>query len=476
MAGNDDITLRPAGLPDLMDRVVATYQRFASQAAEAMKPLTSGGFDAELQGWTGHGHDACVSELQRLTAALAWIPQVAQQMAAVIQTYSPKLRTALGDPTARGSWEYADSNAQACAVAWQELNSAWPKGDPNYPFPTEPPASPPSADAYALGTLSAWYGQIEQCRVYASSWTTGAGSFDISAMQQEAQHAATAESFFINASFSYKASHATAVDARTVAVQQLAAIRDQIAQAAATVQALYVPVDNIPAINSVDSLAPSTADFPLAPPPAPATTTHTVVAGESLWSLSGGDPRRWHQILLLNSAYAKGQMLPVGAQVTLPSALPTSPDGGSGYQVQRNDTPQSIAATAGVTVTALLAFNPKVGGAGTPSWLYQGETVEIPPAGWTPPPPPSSAPAAAQTESDEPAPAPPAPAPVQAPPQAPTAQPSAPSVSVQMGPSLDFGGNNHSLDPNPASAFAGVGDTTGVDPIGNYARMAGLPG
>lgn len=102
-----------------------------------------------------------------------------------------------------------------------------------------------------------------------------------------------------------------------------------------------------------------------------ATTTHRIVAGDTLWKISQKYNVSLNDLYNANPKYKSNSNIYVGDIIQIPSA------GASTYTVQKNDTPWIISNKLGVSLNELLKINNLKEG----QHIYPGQTLLIPRAG-----------------------------------------------------------------------------------------------
>jgi soluble lytic murein transglycosylase-like protein len=152
--------------------------------------------------------------------------------------------------------------------------------------------------------------------------------------------------------------------------------------------------------------------------PAGAAVPHTVVAGETLWSIAAANNFTTRTIAVYNGlsedanvvlgatimipSVSEGAAKLASAGVTAPAASApatsssAAPPPMGAYTVRPGDTLSGLAASSGVAAEAIAAMN----GLTTSSWLYAGTALKLPtgaPLASQPSPTPTTAPAAAPT-------------------------------------------------------------------------------
>jgi len=147
------------------------------------------------------------------------------------------------------------------------------------------------------------------------------------------------------------------------------------------------------------ALLPAQAQGPCGP-------AHTVVQGDTLFSIARRCGLTVSQILAANPGIFDPNRIQIGQRIVLPQpGVTPSPLPAPGFYVVRaGDTLFSIARRFGVTVSALLAVNPQIG---DPNVILEGQVLIIPPPGSFPPTPTSTPIIPTPTPTGTPSPTPP---------------------------------------------------------------------
>src|SRR3954452_18151500 len=150
--------------------------------------------------------------------------------------------------------------------------------------------------------------------------------------------------------------------------------------------------------------------------PASAAVPHTVMPGETLWSIAAANNFTTRTIAVYNGlpedanvvlgstimipSVSEGAAKLASAGTAAPAAAPSTaassaaPPPMGAYTVRPGDTLSGLAASSGVSAGAIAAMN----GLSPTSWLYAGTALKLPtgaPLASSPSPPPPTAPAAA---------------------------------------------------------------------------------